>query len=272
MHGHIYIILKESLKWIPIIGPGMQFYSFIFLSRKWAKDKARIAHRLQKLKMSHSVSGGKKQLNPMWLLLFPEGTNASSNGRKKSKAWADKSGIEDTRNVLLPRSTGLQFCLQELDGTVEYMYDCTVAYEGVGHDDYAQDLYTLRGLYFQGRRPKSVNLHWRRFPISTIPFNDTDKFNAWVLDRWREKDDMIEEYTKTGRFPADDAEGEQLTNGHVPEENASSEKKGKYIETEVKPVNRFEFLQIFLPWLALVLVLNVVFKIWRMFKVLMFWR
>jgi len=28
MHGAIYIILKDSLKWIPIIGWGMQFYGF----------------------------------------------------------------------------------------------------------------------------------------------------------------------------------------------------------------------------------------------------
>ena len=28
MHGAIYIILKDSLKWIPVIGWGMQFYGF----------------------------------------------------------------------------------------------------------------------------------------------------------------------------------------------------------------------------------------------------
>jgi 1-acyl-sn-glycerol-3-phosphate acyltransferase len=39
MHGHLYIILKESIKYIPILGTGMMFYGFIFLSRKWATDK-----------------------------------------------------------------------------------------------------------------------------------------------------------------------------------------------------------------------------------------
>ena len=28
MHGAIYIILKDSLKWVPILGWGMQFYGF----------------------------------------------------------------------------------------------------------------------------------------------------------------------------------------------------------------------------------------------------
>ncbi|KAF2095096.1 acyltransferase-domain-containing protein [Rhizodiscina lignyota] len=272
LHGHLYIILKESLKWIPLIGPAMQFYSFIFLSRKWETDKPRIAHRLQKLNMTHPGPGGKRHLSPMWLLIFPEGTNASENGRKKSKSWADKTGIEDARHVLLPRSTGLQFCLEELHETVDYIYDCTMAYEGVGRSEYAQDIYTLYGLYFQGRRPKSVNLHWRRFLISEVPFNDTEKFNAWILERWREKDEMIEQYLNTGRFPADNYEDEPKMNGHAPGKETTSKKQGRFIETEVKPVNRIEFLQMFVPWLAVALAFNVLFKLWRMLKVLMFWR
>jgi hypothetical protein len=132
MHGHLYIILKESIKYIPILGTGMMFYGFIFLSRKWATDKERFQHRLRKLSTSHSGPlSGSKGLDPMWLLLFPEGTNLSKNGRTASKKWADKNDMPDLRHALLPRSTGLSFCLQELKGTVEFVYDCTLAYEGV---------------------------------------------------------------------------------------------------------------------------------------------
>ena len=90
MHGYVYIILKESLKYIPIVGPGMMFYGFIFMSRKMAVDQPRMAHRLQKLKTFHTGPDGRKFLNPMWLLLFPEGTNLSGNGRMKSAKWAEK--------------------------------------------------------------------------------------------------------------------------------------------------------------------------------------
>jgi lysocardiolipin and lysophospholipid acyltransferase len=133
MHGHLYIILKESLKWLPIFGPGCMFFSFIFLSRKMAVDQPRLAHRLGKLKAT--THGGPdnetEYLPPMWLLLFPEGTNLSDNGRVKSAKWAEKMGYKDPAHLMLPRSTGTFFCLNELDGTVDYMYDCTVAYEGV---------------------------------------------------------------------------------------------------------------------------------------------
>jgi 1-acyl-sn-glycerol-3-phosphate acyltransferase len=132
MHGHIYIILKESLKYVPVLGWGMMFYGFIFMSRKMAKDQPRLAHRINKLKEKHSGPlSGSEGLDPMWLLIFPEGTNASDNGRRKSKAWAEKAGLKDMEHQLLPRSTGMYFCLNELDGTVEYVYDCTLAYEGI---------------------------------------------------------------------------------------------------------------------------------------------
>lgn len=131
MHGHLYIILKESLKYIPVIGPGMMFYGFIFMSRKMTVDQPRLAYRLGKLKMLHTAPDGREYLNPMWLLLFPEGTNLSGNGRVRSGKWAEKSGIRDCEHMLLPRSTGMYFVLKELKGTVDYVYDCTVAYEGV---------------------------------------------------------------------------------------------------------------------------------------------
>jgi lysocardiolipin and lysophospholipid acyltransferase len=131
MHGFVYIILKESLRYIPILGPATMFYGFIFMSRKMATDQPRLAYRLRKLAQRRTGPEGKSFLSPMWLLLFPEGTNASDNGRIRSKKWADKVGLKDPRHVLLPRSTGMYFCLQELGKTVDYVYDCTVAYEGV---------------------------------------------------------------------------------------------------------------------------------------------
>ena len=133
MHGHIFIILKESLKYIPIIGPGMMFYGFIFMARNWAKDKSRLQHRLQVLnKASHGgPMSGSQHLDPMWLMIFPEGTNLSENTRNGSAKWAQKQGIRDLQHQLLPRSTGLHFCLQELRHTVDWVYDCTLAYEGI---------------------------------------------------------------------------------------------------------------------------------------------
>ncbi|KAH4084099.1 hypothetical protein HBH70_027370 [Parastagonospora nodorum] len=254
MHGHLYIILKESIKYIPILGTGMMFYGFVFLSRKWATDKERFRYRLKKLSTSHSGPlSGSKGLDPMWLLLFPEGTNLSKNGRAASKKWADKNDMPDLRHALLPRSTGLHFCLQELNDTVEWMYDCTLAYEGVPVGQYGQDLFTLRGTYFQGRPPKSVNIHLRRFRIADIPLDDEKEFSDWLLARWREKDDMLQYYVENNRFPADE--------GVTPNVNGGQPIKGAgWIETEVRPVKWAEWVQVFIPTAALALVINVLVK------------
>ncbi|KZF22569.1 hypothetical protein L228DRAFT_210419 [Xylona heveae TC161] len=270
MHGHIYIILKESLKYIPIIGPGMMFYGFVFLARNWAKDKPRFKHRLEKLSgRHHGPLSGTHSLDPMWLLIFPEGTNLSNNGRASSKRWAEKQGLVDPQHVLLPRSTGLQFCLQELSESVEWVYDCTVAYEGIPRGKYGQDLFTLRSTYFEGRPPKSVNMYWRRFHVSSIPANDPKAFEVWIRDRWMEKDDLMEYYMQNGRFPADEGE-EPIVNGtsHTKDAADIPVKRGAgFIETEVRPSHWWEVGQIFVVLAALGLVINVIKKMWNIVSV-----
>ena len=230
MHGRIYVVLKESLKRIPVIGWGMQFAQFIFLKRRWEQDKPRMAAHLQKFN---------NPADPMWLMMFPEGTNLADSTREASKKWAEKNGIDDMRHMLLPRSTGLYFILQELSKTVDYVYDCTIAYEGVPRGEFAQDIFTVGASYFGGRPPKSVNMYWRRFRVSSIPLNDPKTFELWLRSRWIEKDKFIEDYLRTGRFPAD--------------QGTSKNSKGDtihgagHIEAEIKPKYWYEFLQVFAP-------------------------
>ncbi|KAK5684241.1 hypothetical protein LTS10_004105 [Elasticomyces elasticus] len=233
MHGRIYIILKESLKQLPIFGWGAQFYNFIFLSRKWETDKWRFKQAMNHLRNPE---------DPMWLLIFPEGTNLSEVTREKSKSWAKKSGVPDMKNQLLPRSTGLQFCLQELKQSTNWLYDCTIAYEGVPKGMYGQDIYTLKSSFFEGRPPKSVNMFWRRYKIADIPLENDEAFSRWLLNRWREKDYILEYYTKFGQFPACDAlTALQAVEGKKPPQHA------KAISTEVKGGGWDEFLSIFGP-------------------------
>ena len=251
-HGHIYIILKDSLRYLPLLGPAMMFYGFIFMSRKWATDESRLRYRLQKLNTPHhpAVSGRDQhqQLDPMWLVIFPEGTVLSAYTRDVSKKFSEKSGIPDMKHQLLPHHTGLAFCLQELRSTVPYLYDCTIAYEPFAAGSYSQDIFTLPSVYFQGRAPISVNMHWRRFAIKDMPLDDKDAMQQWILQRWREKDALIDAFQREGRFPA------------VPEavhiEGAPQEKEWKtpYINTEVQLRNVFEVLSIFAPVCAAAMV------------------
>ena len=129
---------------------------------------------------------------------------------------------------------------------------------------YGQDLFTLRSTYFQGRPPKSVNMYWRRFAVSSIPIDDPKQFEQWLIGQWREKDLLLEQYLQTGRFPADDghdSEGEPALNG-----NAGSQmvKGAGFIETEVKLAHWHEVGQIFVVLAAFGLVFNILAKLWNL--------
>lgn len=238
MHGRIHVVLKESLKKLPFLGWGMALSKFIFLKRNWEEDKAGLANHLQSL---NNVE------DPMWLMFFPEGTNLAPSTREKSKNWAEKNGLKDFQHVLLPRSTGLHFVLLKLRETVDYVYDCTVAYEGVKRGEYAQDIYTIEASLLNGHPPKSVNMYWRRFKISTIPLDDVNKFDIWLHARWAEKDALMEQYMHTRRFPAD--EGVSRT------PDGETRRGAGYIETHVKPYKWYEILQVFAPIATFVMVL-----------------
>jgi len=96
-------------------------------------------------------------------------------------------------------------------------------------------------------------MHWRRFALSSIPLGDEKVFADWLSARWREKDDLLQYYVENNRFPADE--------GVTPNVNGGQPLKGAgWIETEVRPVQGLEWLQIFIPGAALALVVNVFVK------------
>jgi len=196
-HGHLFIVLKDSLQRIPILGPGMQFFSWVFLSRRWETDRPRFQHR-----MSHLQDVTLQQA--MWLLIFPEGTNLSRNTREMSSVWAKKMHMPDLRHVLLPRTRGLQICLEGLNPSVQWMYDCTIAYEGIPPGEFGQDVYSLKSLYIKSQKAPIAHIHWRRFDANSIPVGDDGAFDHWLYERWAEKDELLEHFQQHGCFPADD--------------------------------------------------------------------
>jgi lysocardiolipin and lysophospholipid acyltransferase len=125
---------------------------------------------------------------------------------------------------------------------------------------YGQDYFTLRSTYLEGRTPKSVNMYWRRFAVSEIPLDDPKEFDEWLLERWREKDSLMEEYMTSGRFPGlkvSEVDGMKTT---VSSENG----EGRYIETEIKAEHWWEFGKIFVLLATFGLVTSILGRIYNM--------
>lgn len=86
--------------------------------------------------------------------------------------------------------------------------------------------------------------------MSSIPLSDAKDFDAWLVDRWREKDELLEQWYDSGRFPGDTASAS-------PENGISEE---GYIDTEMTLNSWAELGQIFVVPAAAALVVNVVLK------------
>jgi 1-acyl-sn-glycerol-3-phosphate acyltransferase len=128
LHGHIIAIVKETLGCIPLLGQVMKICGFIFLARNLRIDRPRLETGL--MEQRQEKHGNAK---PMWFIIFPEGTVPTPDSRHASNVYAAREGLKPLKYVLLPRSTGIFISLRQLklDGKVEWLYDCTLAYEGL---------------------------------------------------------------------------------------------------------------------------------------------
>ncbi|KAL3232845.1 2-acyl-1-lysophosphatidylinositol acyltransferase [Nakaseomyces bracarensis] len=222
--SNIFIMLKKSLRKIPVLGYGMENFNFIFMNRKWAQDRINMSNHLNVISADSRGCGplaGKKPIsvNPdgeeIWdtntidkrninwpynLILFPEGTNLSAHTRKVNEAYAEKIGRTPYRHVLMPRSTGLRFCLLKLRNTVDVVYDITIGYSGIHHTEYGQDAYSLKNIFLRGKYPKLVSIYVRAIKIDDIPIDDELDFTEWLYKLWKEKDDLMEYFYEHGTF------------------------------------------------------------------------
>jgi lysocardiolipin and lysophospholipid acyltransferase len=96
--------------------------------------------------------------------------------------------------------------------------------------------------------PKAIHMHWRRFAVKDIPTADQKAFDAWLLERYREKDVLLDFLKLHGRFPTVDespiyTEGKPTVLKEVTKANMVSSKAGPY--------HVLEILQIFFSLLTL---------------------
>lgn len=54
-------------------------------------------------------------------------------------------------------------------------------------------------------------MHWRRFKVSDIPLETLEDFHAWLIERWNEKEALLDEHSKTGNFPSSINQGKSIT-------------------------------------------------------------
>lgn len=179
------IVLKKSLKNVPVFGWAMQLFKFLFLSRKWEEDQKEIHQATTRL------AAQKDQ--PMWLVLFPEGTVYNQQTYERSASFYERTHHRSLplTDTLYPRSKGLQAILQGFDNEIKILYDFTFVYTPEppkGHQD-VESFYNLKRTFVEGKGPQSVRIYIRRIPVASIPFRESSEaFMSWLAQFWQEKD------------------------------------------------------------------------------------
>jgi 1-acyl-sn-glycerol-3-phosphate acyltransferase len=178
--GDLKWIVKDPIKYVPGVGWGMLFLDCVFVKRDWMADQSSVRGTFAKLR-DNDV--------PVWLVSFSEGTRITPEKLAASQAYAREHGLREPRHVLIPRTKGFAATVLGLRDHVTAVYDLTLGYEG--------GVPTLRQ-YVRGYAPRA-HLHVRRHAIETLPL-DEEGISTWLLERFQEKDDRLEQYYRSGGF------------------------------------------------------------------------
>ncbi|ODV81837.1 uncharacterized protein CANTADRAFT_45448 [Suhomyces tanzawaensis NRRL Y-17324] len=196
----MHIVLKD-LSHIPVLGYGMKNFNFLFLSRKWEKDKVLLTNQLLTMdanarglgpanNVKHVASTNIRSSpsapdvvhwpqgensNKVWpyqLILYPEGTVPSDRTKGRSKAYTAERNLPPLDHVLLPRIRGLFLTLRKLRNTAEVVYDLTTGYSQLKPDEYGELVFSLKRFYLLGKGPSQVNIFVKSWKVSEIPLGD----------------------------------------------------------------------------------------------------
>jgi 1-acyl-sn-glycerol-3-phosphate acyltransferase len=183
--GELKIVMKRSLRALPVLGWSMRMFDFVFLRRKWEQDRVHFQRRLA------SISGSGADF---CLVLFPEGTTLTAETRAKSDVFAMHLGLPALEHVLQPRVLGLWEALRALKGQIDGLFDITLAYEGVTPNTDAECVFSIWQLVYWGHAPRRIHCHLNYLAIKEIPLEDAGEFALWLRERYHHKDRLLEAF------------------------------------------------------------------------------
>lgn len=185
-HPGICIMLKDTLGKIPLFGWIMHCFEFMFITRSWEND--------EKVMKKRTAEMNKNRNDPLWLLMFPEGTVYNRETHDRTLKYADKANIPKNlipEHMLLPRYKGLQTILTGLHSSVKVLYDITMVYAPVSPTgEPAETYYSLVKTFFKSEGAPLVQMHIREFAVKDIPYQDDQAFEKWMIKTFKEKDDI----------------------------------------------------------------------------------
>ncbi|KAH9624669.1 hypothetical protein KSS87_001679 [Heliosperma pusillum] len=190
--GYIKYVLKRSLMKLPVFGWAFHILEFIPVQRKWEIDE-QIMHQM--------LSTLQDPQDPLWLAIFPEGTDFTEPKSIRSQRFAADHGLPILRNVLLPKTKGFYVCWDKLKNSLDAVYDVTIGYKPCC-PSFLDNVF--------GVNPSEVHIHIRRLSVIDIPGSE-DKVASWLMNTYHLKDELLSEFYSSGHFPNEGTQEELFT-------------------------------------------------------------
>lgn len=180
--GSVKYVVKSSVRNAPVFGWAFHVLEFLLIDRRWQADE---------LVFESMLSTFKGFQDPLWLVIFPEGTDYNEEKCEQSQKFAEEHGLPKLHHVLIPRTKGIYACLAQLHDSVDAVYDLTIGYSN------GCPLFIDNAL---GTDPKEVHIHIKRIPISDIPLTK-NAVSEWLVKEFSRKDALLSHFYREGTFP-----------------------------------------------------------------------
>lgn len=181
--GNCKAYAKKVIQYMPVLGWCWKFSEFCFLERSFDKDRETIDRQINCL-CDHP--------DPMWLLLFPEGTRFTPAKHKASLEFAKQHNLEPLQHHLIPRTRGFIASLRSMRGKVPALYDIELAFK-----EDAPNKPTITTLLFG--KPVTAHMYFKRILLDTLPEGEKE-LDLYLKDMFQRKDKLRDSFIKTGDF------------------------------------------------------------------------
>lgn len=113
MFSYSKYCFKKSLMAIPVFYQACQILNYLILERNYEKDEIIIQKYVENIK---------KHKDPIWFVLFCEGSRFTENKLNESNDFCKSKGIEPFRNVLCPRYKGFAALQKGFSGLISIRF------------------------------------------------------------------------------------------------------------------------------------------------------
>jgi len=187
------VFAKQQMLWVPILGTALWAVDYPIMKRFSRRYLARHPEKRGIDLATTRRSCRKYQFRPVAIWNFIEGTRFTPGKHRLQQS--------PYRNLLRPKSGGLAFTIQAMEGRITRLLDVTIVYPGGIRNFWSY----LRG------EVRQVTVHLREIVIPdrllTGDYTDDpryrDAIKTWMAGIWREKDALIADLLQSPPSPRD---------------------------------------------------------------------